>query len=101
MIVRFLSIAEEEFADAAEFYEEQSPGLGGIFIEQIKEAVEYLRRNPFAGVLIDKRVRKAVTTKFPYNVVYFPSASELVILAIAHHKREPLYWRDRIEGLQG
>lgn len=99
MIVRLLSVAEEEFSDAAQFYEDQASGLGGIFVEQITEALRHLERNPFAGALIDKRVRKAITTKFPYSIIYYPSASELVVLAIAHHKREPLYWRNRVENL--
>jgi len=33
--------------------------------------------------------------RFPYQVVYRLSAEEIVIVAIAHLKRRPFYWRKR------
>jgi hypothetical protein len=36
---------------------------------------------------------------FPFSVVYRLRPEEIVILAVAHQKRKPGYWRGR--GLQG
>lgn len=34
-------------------------------------------------------------TGFPYRVVYFVEHEVLTIVAVAHAKRRPGYWRDR------
>lgn len=99
MTARFLSVAEAEFSDAAAFYEDQDQGLGEIFIEHIIRSIGYIERNPLASPLIDRRVRKASLQKFPYSIIYYLSESELVIVAVAHHKRRPDYWHDRIGSL--
>jgi mRNA-degrading endonuclease RelE of RelBE toxin-antitoxin system len=33
---------------------------------------------------------------FSYNLVYVVESDEIVILAVAHHKRRPGYWRGRL-----
>ena len=34
---------------------------------------------------------------FPYRVVYFVQPAELlIVVAVAHAKRKPGYWRDRL-----
>jgi len=41
-------------------------------------------------------VRSKGVTDFPYRIVYFVREDLLTILAVAHSKRRPGYWRDRI-----
>ena len=96
MTTRLLSVAEAEFADAAAYYEAQRSGLGDIFIEHVIRSTAYLVRHPLIGILIGRRVRKLVLKKFPYNLIYYASESEIVVVAVAHHKRKPNYWRDRL-----
>ena len=40
-------------------------------------------------------VRRALLRGFPYSVVYEESATEVVVLAVAHDKQKPGYWRER------
>lgn len=96
MTIRFLSVAEAEFADAASYYEVQRTGLGDVFIEHVTHSIAYLEQHSLIGTLIGRRVRKLVLKKFPYSLIYYSSESEIVIIAIAHHKRKPNYWRDRL-----
>jgi hypothetical protein len=35
-------------------------------------------------------------TGFPYRIVYFVKDEVLTIVAVAHAKRRPGYWRERI-----
>ena len=51
---------------------------------------------PGIGVPIDMHIRKFVLTSFPYNLIYVPSIDAVRILAVAHHKRKPGYWRNRV-----
>jgi len=42
----YLSIAEMELAEAAQFYDERQPGLGRLFLDSVREAGERICRNP-------------------------------------------------------
>jgi hypothetical protein len=33
---------------------------------------------------------------FPYQILYFIEDSYLVVIAYAHNRRKPGYWKDRI-----
>ena len=41
-------------------------------------------------------VRRFRLTRFPYGIIYQVSADTISVLAFAHHRRHPLYWRDRL-----
>jgi plasmid stabilization system protein ParE len=36
---------------------------------------------------------------YPYDLVYSVRADEIVVLAVAHHSRQPEYWADRLRNL--
>ena len=88
-------IAETEINEAADFYDLESPGLGNVFIDEIQRATLSIVEFPAAAPLVRGRVRKRIVTKFPYSLVYAAREDEVRILAVAHHKRRPFYWRGR------
>lgn len=88
--------AENELNDAADFYDLESPGLGEAFINEIHKAIDLIARFPEASLIIRGRIRRKVLIKFPYALIYSLRATEIRILAIAHQKRRPIYWRGRL-----
>ena len=88
-------IAETEINEAADFYDLESQGLGNVFIDEIQRAIQRIVEFPAAAPLVRGRVRKRIVTKFPYSLVYAAREDEVRILAVAHHKRRPFYWRGR------
>jgi hypothetical protein len=34
--------------------------------------------------------------RFPFFVVFVQTGEHVVVLALAHHRRKPNYWRDRL-----
>jgi toxin ParE1/3/4 len=88
-------IAETEINEAADFYDLESPGLGDVFIDEIQRAIQSIVEFPAAAPLVRGRVRKRIVTKFPYSLVYAAREDEVRIVAVAHHKRRPFYWRGR------
>jgi plasmid stabilization system protein ParE len=88
-------IAETEINEAADFYDLESPGLGNVFIDEIQRAIQSIVEFPAAAPLVRGRVRKRIVSKFPYSLVYAARENEVRILAVAHHKRRPFYWRGR------
>jgi plasmid stabilization system protein ParE len=87
--------AEEEFTEAASFYESRVPGLGWAFVGEVERAITFARTNPEAGSPLGEKVRRMLVRRFPYSVIYRGEAERLLILAIAHQHRRPGYWRHR------
>lgn len=94
MQVRFLRPAEAEVTEAIAYFDEQRNGLGDRFEQDLLDTVEFVREHPLSGKLLTGRVRRFRLHTFRYNVVYVVDGDEIVILAVAHHRRRPGYWRD-------
>ena len=95
MIVRFLLPARREFDDAVREYAAKRAGLGREFSEAIAAAFVRINAYPDAWGLIGGNIRRYVASRFPYAIIYRREAAEIVIIAIAHHRREPNYWYSR------
>jgi toxin ParE1/3/4 len=94
--IRNLKAASEEFAAAILWYDEQRPGLGGEFFDAVVHAISLIQEQPEIGTPSpDQRTRRVLVQRFPYQVVYRLAVDEIVIVAIAHSKRRPGYWRKR------
>jgi len=87
--------AEAEINEAADFYDLRSPGLGSAFIDEVQYAIGKIAEFPEAAPLIQDRVRKRHIARFPYSLVYSVRQDEIRVLAVAHHRRRPFYWRSR------
>jgi plasmid stabilization system protein ParE len=92
----FHPAAELEFTEAAIYYQENSPGLGAEFIEEIKYSLDLIRRNPDIFPTIDRGVRRILIRRFPFAILFRRSEDSVFILAIMHLHRNPEYWKRRI-----
>jgi hypothetical protein len=54
MNILILSIAEEEFAEAVDYYNEQCPGLGYEFAAEVKRAFDRVKVFPEAWPLFSR-----------------------------------------------
>ncbi|WP_069133110.1 hypothetical protein [Rhodohalobacter halophilus] len=79
MTVQFHPDAELEFTKAIEYYEGQERGLGIKFSGEVKRVLERIRINPTAWTSISKNLRRSLTHRFPYGVLYHNSDSDNII----------------------
>lgn len=70
MKIRILSCAEQELADAVDYYNEQCPGLGFEFAAEVKRALTRILSFPEAWPPLSARSRRCMTDRFPYGVLY-------------------------------
>jgi plasmid stabilization system protein ParE len=98
---RFVKPAEDELAEALDHYNEITAGLGDRFLAEVREAVRLIEEFPRNSPVIDRDVRRKVIFEFPYALLYIVGAEEVVILAVAHQRRRPLYWRRRVPRSTG
>jgi hypothetical protein len=93
--VRFLRPARQEFDEAALHYESVRAGLGREFQRAVRETVALAKAFPFAWHPLDEELRRSRVRRFPYAVIFAADSDALTIVAIAHLRREPGYWRNR------
>jgi hypothetical protein len=58
MNVRFLSLANQEVADAVQWYDEKAEGLGREFLDELDRVVRLVRAYPFMATQIEEEVRR-------------------------------------------
>ena len=95
--IRASEPASEEFGEAVRWYEVRRGGLGGEFFDAVTAALSHIETNPEIGMTIsaDGHTRRLLVARFPYHIVYRLRPTEIVIVAIAHLKRRPGYWKNR------
>lgn len=95
--------AVQELAEAASWYETRQPGLAIRFLQEIDQAQHAIQSRPLtfprlANTAIDLNIRRALLPRFPYALVFLELQTEIRVLAIAHAKRHPDYWLNRLQA---
>lgn len=93
---RIEKAAELELFEAAIFYEENEPGLGGDFYNSVNSAFKLICRAPEIWQKTRGEIRRYILNDFPYSILYHDGKDCVTIYAVMHHKREPRYWVDRL-----
>ncbi|OGT72179.1 MAG: hypothetical protein A2W76_04990 [Gammaproteobacteria bacterium RIFCSPLOWO2_12_47_11] len=96
MFVKLHPEAESELIENAIYYECEVEGLGYRFIEEIERGIEVLIAQPRLGQPLNEQLRSFVLGGFPFSLIYSLEQDKIWIVAIAHQKRRPGYWRKRI-----
>ena len=84
-----------EYAEAVQYYSEQRAEVAQAFINAVEDAVYQIRESPNRSSLVDDNVRRCLTRKFPYGILYTIEQDYILILAVMHCSREPGYWKSR------
>jgi plasmid stabilization system protein ParE len=92
---RFHEDAQKEFNEAATFYAMEEGGLAAAFVDSVEHAVARIAESPESSPVLAGRVRKMRVARFPYSVLLSVVQDEVRILAVAHDRRRPFFWRDR------
>jgi len=87
--------ARAELESAFEWYEAARPGLGAQFLDEFEAGVRQVTAAPHSWHPLGSRLRRFRLRRFPYGIVYRVEDDEIVIIAVAHLRRRPGYWRNR------
>ncbi|ODA34761.1 type II toxin-antitoxin system RelE/ParE family toxin [Planctopirus hydrillae] len=101
MIFRILPEALQEANEAAIWYSDRQSTLGASFIAAIEQAFQAIQLTP--GILTPLEtyegrhdIRRLQLKRFPYLVICLYRPDEILVVAIAHTRRHPNYWSDRV-----
>ena len=93
---RFHPSAAEEAEAAARYYDDKTIGLGTEFLADLEDCILTAREFPEIGAPYDFTTRKLLLRRFPFILIYTDHETAIEILAVAHERREPGYWRSRV-----
>jgi plasmid stabilization system protein ParE len=88
--------ARRDLRDAAAWYRERNPEVADRFVREVEHTFELIERFPKTGAripLVDGKARRLPVAGFPYHVVFEDLIDRIEVLAIAHDRRRPGYWR--------
>lgn len=83
------TLAEQDIAEAVEWYYKQSPHLIPELIAEIDNALELLRYNPQHFQKRYKEVRVIFIKTFPFSLYYTIENKTIFVHAFMHNKRDP------------
>jgi len=84
-----------EARSAREWYEERNPEAAKAFAAELDLAVAQIAGSPLRWPEYLHGTRQYLFRRFPYVAVYRETADVVKIVAIAHARRKPGYWRHR------
>ncbi len=87
--------AEEDIKTAYEWYEEQRPHLGNIFVSEIDSKLREIEERPDLHMEAMGNVRRALCKKFPYSIYFIHENKNIVVIAVLHQRRNPAIWETR------
>ena len=88
-------LAEQDLAEAEDWYQEQRDGLGTEFRMAVDLAISRLVNNPLAFPTVHQSVRRAVVKRFPYLLYFAVRGTSVTLLACLHSSRSPRVHRGR------
>jgi plasmid stabilization system protein ParE len=96
--VRFLTLAQHEVDEAVVWIDERAEGKGILFLDELDRVVRLVKAYPLASTEIEPEIRRCLFARFPYSLIYGIEDDTIVVLAVAHSRRSPRYWIDRLES---
>jgi toxin ParE1/3/4 len=95
--LRFKAAAQDDLADAVQWYERETPGAGYRMRSQVFKALQLALAFPGMYPEIRPGVRRLVLSRFPYCIYYRVTAERVTVQAVLHTSRSPETHASRLD----
>ncbi len=95
LAVRVHPEARVDLQRAYSWYFERNPAAAVAFLAEVDRAIGQISAGPDHWPSYLSGSRRFVLRRFPFSVVYRVSGETVQVLAFAHGRRRPGYWRKR------
>lgn len=96
IVVAFHPLAESEALESYQWYAKRNIDVAEAFQCELERARQLLLRAPHAWPEHIYGTHKLVLKHFPFNVIFRFRGNRVEIIAIAHQRRRPGYWGQRV-----
>jgi hypothetical protein len=97
MRIEFFPAAELELLEAAKEYESHYSRLGSDFLLEVERLTSVLVELPSLGEKLDPIHRRVPLRRFPYALIFRRDGDVIRVVAVAHRRRRPRYWKPRVQ----
>src|SRR5437899_10490399 len=94
--VRFHPAAAREAESAYDWYVARNLAAAHGFREELRHAVDAVASSPRTSPRHGSRARRYLFPRFPFSLVSRLPGAEVEVIAVAHGRRRPGYWRLRL-----
>jgi|ERR1035441_435947 plasmid stabilization system protein ParE len=94
--VSFHPAAVRDAEEAVTWYAQRSLRTADRFLDELDRLVELIAAAPGRFQPFDTGLRRAGFRRFPYYLVFRADETRTEVLAVAHVKRRPGFWRERV-----
>ena len=84
--------------EAYDWYAERSQQAAEAFQRELQDAGSAIQRFPLRWATYLFGTRRYLMKRFPFVVVYRIAPERIEILAVAHGRRKPGYWKERLDS---
>jgi plasmid stabilization system protein ParE len=98
MAQRQVTVHPEAVAEAQaayRWYHDRNETAAQTFLIELDRAVELISTNPISWPIHLYGTRRFLLRRFPFAVVYREIGETIQIVAVAHGRRKPGYWKER------
>lgn len=95
LLIVFYPEAVEEATAARLWYAEKSQSAADSFLAELDHGIESISEAPERWPLFVHDTRRYLFLRFPFQIVYRVANERIEIVAVAHGRRRPGYWRSR------
>jgi plasmid stabilization system protein ParE len=93
--IEFHPAADREIRSARRWYAARSPSAALSFVAELDRAIAKIAKDPQRSPAYLFGTRRVLLRRFPYIVVYRETPLGARVIAIAHGRRRPGYWKSR------
>ncbi|MFO0064217.1 MAG: type II toxin-antitoxin system RelE/ParE family toxin [Planctomyces sp.] len=93
--VNFLPVASSDYDDAFNWYFSRSESAAEGVEEAVEPAITEIVKAPDRWPLCDNRHRQHLLKRYPFSLVYRLAGDTVLIVAVAHARRQFGYWRQQ------
>jgi plasmid stabilization system protein ParE len=87
--------AAREADAAANWYEDESPGLGQQFLTELNATYHRVLSGPLGYQVRRGDTRRAPLRRFPYAIFFAIEGDVIIVTAVLHVRRHPTEWQRR------
>jgi plasmid stabilization system protein ParE len=88
--------AWEEIEGADDWYFQRSADASAGFLLAVFDGLENASEFPHRSPRYLYGTRRLVLARFPFSIIYLDNADFVNVVAVAHSKRKPGYWKRRV-----
>lgn len=97
MKIQFLALAEIELDEALTHYLDKGGRVvAERFLAQVQGLLDLIVAHPELGHVDSHELRRFGLKHFPFDLVYRVDDEQVTVVALAHHRRRPRYWAQRL-----